>query len=62
LPTFFQFLNSVFGILGSSFLAQTAFLLFVVYVIKEVSMGICSCKKRLDGKVAFVTGANSGAA
>ena len=27
---------------------------------KELTMGICKSKKRLDGKVAIITGANSG--
>ena len=31
-------------------------LVAVAWVFKEVTMGVCNSKKRLDGKVAIVTG------
>ena len=35
-------------------------LLLVIWLYKEVTMGIVRSKRRLDGKVVLITGANSG--
>ena len=55
-----QFLNSFFGFVGSGFFGPTVFILALVYIVKEVTMGICDCTKKLDGTVVIITGANSG--
>ena len=54
------FLDSVFGFLSSGVLAQLVTIVALIYLFKELTMGICKCNKELHGKVVIVTGANSG--
>jgi len=42
-------------------LVITVFITIVIcFLLKELSMGICTCKKNLNGSIAIVTGADSG--
>ena len=42
--------------LGQMMVLGTVSVLSLAWIYKELTMGICRSKKRLDGKVAIVTG------
>ena len=42
--------------LGQRMVLGTVSVLSLAWIYKELTMGICRSKKRLDGKVAIVTG------
>lgn len=44
----------------NSYLGTIFVLFFLVYWLKEMTMGMCTAKTRLEGKVAVVTGGNTG--
>ena len=54
------FLDSVFGFMFSGIVGPFVTIVALIYLFKELTMGICNCTKELHGKVAIVTGANSG--
>ena len=45
---------------GNVFLVVFLWLPVLIWLGKELTMGICYSKKRLDGTVSIVTGANAG--
>jgi len=55
----YDFLEPLECILSSHF-GKVAVLVFLLVLWKELSMGICKAKTRLEGKLAVVTGGNAG--
>jgi hypothetical protein len=48
------------NLLGPYYLGVLLWIPVLLFLGKELTMGICHNKKRLDGKIAIVTGANAG--